>query len=118
MSGAVDELRDGYYIFGDSAYPLSDKLLTCYPGTGLGPELRSFSFHLSQLRIKVEQAFGILVQIWGILWKPLRISFDRRAKPIRALFHLHNFCIDERPKLIRREHEKKKDRPFRPILNS
>eukprot|EP00904_Undaria_pinnatifida_P012574 jgi/Undpi1/8447/HiC_scaffold_25.g10914.m1 len=117
MSGAVDNLPDGYYVLGDAAYPLSDKLLTPYPGKGLDPELDSFNFHLSQLRIKVEQAFGILVKRWGILWKPLRISFDRRPKLIRALFHLHNFCIDEGSQLIRREHEKKIDRRCRPILN-
>ena len=78
----------------------------------------SFNFHLSQLRMKVEQAFGILVQRRGILWKPLRISFDRRPKLVRALFHLHNFCIDGGSKLIRREHEQKNVQRFRPTFTS
>ena len=62
MSQAVDKLPDGYYILGDAAYPLSDHLLTPYPGQSLSPEKDSFNFHLSQLRVKVEQSFGILVQ--------------------------------------------------------
>lgn len=62
MSQAVDKLPDGYYILGDAAYPLSDKLLTPYPGKGLAPEYDSFNFHPSQLRVKAEQSFGILVQ--------------------------------------------------------
>ena len=89
MSQAVGKLPDGYYILGDAAYPLSDHLLTPYPGQGLSPEKDSFNFYLSQLRVKVEQSFGILVQRWGILWRPLRVAFDGRPKLIRALFHLH-----------------------------
>jgi len=110
MSQAVDKLPDGYYILGDAAYPLSDHLLTPYPGQGLSPEKDSFNLYLSQLRVKVEQSFGILVQRWGILWRPLRVAFDRRPKLIRALFYLHNFCIDEGSDLVDRDEEKKAKR--------
>lgn len=95
MSSRVGDLPHGYYLLGDAAYPLSNQLLTPYPGRGLSPEYDSFNFHLSQLRVKVEQSFGILVSRWGILWRPLRVAFKRRPKLIQALFHLHNFCIDE-----------------------
>ena len=109
MSQAVDKLPDGYYILGDAAYPLSDHLLTPYPGQGLSPEKDSFNFHLSQLRVKVEQSFGILVQRWRILWRPLRVAFDRRPKLIRALLHLHNFFIDEGSDLVDRDEERRQN---------
>lgn len=86
MADATAKLPRGYYLLGDAAYPISNQLLTPYPGTGLAPGMDSFNFHLSQLRVKVEQSFGILVARWGILWRP---------KLIRTLFHLHNFFIDE-----------------------
>lgn len=117
MSDRVAKLPRGYYVLGDAAYPLSDQLLTPYPGKGLRPDLDSFNFHLSQLRVKVEQSFGILVQRWGILWKPLRVSFDRRTKLIRALFHLHNYCIDEGSALLRRCDETKSVRKRRPKVS-
>lgn len=95
LAAAVEMLPYGYYIFGDAAYPLHDRLITPYPGTGLAPDYDSLNFHLSQLRVKVEQSFGIFVARWGILWRPLRVNFSKRFVLIRALFHLHNFCIDE-----------------------
>lgn len=95
MSDLVAKLPHGYYILGDAAYPLSNQLLTPYPGKGLSPDYDSFNFHLSQLRVKVEQSFGVLVSRWGILWRPLRVKFALRPKLIQALFHLHNYCIDE-----------------------
>ena len=43
----------------------------------------------------VEQSFGVLVQTWGILWKPLRVKFTGRADVVNAVFRLHNFLRDE-----------------------
>lgn len=95
LSKAVGKLPPGFYMLGDAAYPLSDQLLTPYPGKKLTPNKDSFNFHLSQLRVKIEQSFGILVGQWGILWKPLRVQFAGRGDLITALFHLHNFLRDE-----------------------
>ena len=67
--------------------------------------------------MKVEQSFGILVQRWGILWRPLRVAFDRRPKLIRALFHVHNFCIDEGSDLVDRDEEKTKTKRLRPTTD-
>ena len=51
-----------------------------------GPGL--FNFHLSQLRVKIEQSFGILVSTWGILWRPLSVGFAGRTDLIVARFQL------------------------------
>ena len=60
LSGVVGRLPRGFHILGDAAYPLSDQLLTPYPGKLLPPDKDAFNFFLSQLRVKTEQSFGIL----------------------------------------------------------
>ncbi len=57
-------------------------------------------FFLSQLWIRIEQAFGLLVAKWRIFKKPLDVKFWRTTLIIEAAFHLHNFCIDARESSI------------------
>ena len=49
------------------------------------------------MRIRIECAFGMLVQRWGILRMamPKRLSIPRIIALVNALAKLHNFCIDE-----------------------
>ena len=56
----------------------------------------AFNFFLSQLRIKIEQAFGMLVEKWRILKSPLTRNIRAAANIIMACARLHNFCINER----------------------
>ncbi|CAM9362917.1 unnamed protein product [Discosporangium mesarthrocarpum] len=79
VKSKVEILPDGYLI-GDATYPLSNRLLTPYPGTCLCPAEDVFSFFHSQARIAVEQAFGILMMMWGTLLKPLRMSLHKPGK--------------------------------------
>ena len=63
LSRATARLPRGFYLLGDdAAYPLSEKLLTPYPGRNLPRDKDSFNFHLSQLRIRVEMALGVVMQ--------------------------------------------------------
>ena len=80
--------------------PLSDELLTPYPGKLLPGDQDAFNFYLSQLRVNIEQAFGILVGQWGILWRSLRVQFADRNGLIIALFRLRNFLCDEKVKPV------------------
>ena len=77
-----------------------------------------FNFYLSQLRIIVEQSFGILVQTWGILWRPLIVSFAGRADLIAALFRLHNFLRDEGGGPVRLNEEAPNARRARPVVDN
>ena len=86
------DLPEPYFINGDNAFSLNQSLI-CPSGL---PEHDDFDFHQSSNRMPIECAFGILVQRWGILWRPLRCRFDRRAPLIGACMRLHNFCIDAR----------------------
>lgn len=117
LAKAVSGLPPDYHIIGDAAYPISDQLLTPYPGKNLPQGEDSFNFHLSQLRVKIEQSFGILVSTWGILWRPLRVSLAARPDLITALFHLHNFLQDEKVAEIRMEEEDAKSGEGRPVLS-
>ena len=95
MSDAVGRLPKDFYVLGGAAYHLSDHLLTPHPGKQLPKNKDSFNFHLSQLRVKIEQTFGIFVGQWGILWKPLRVAFHGRADLFTGLARLLNFLRDE-----------------------
>ena len=68
----VSSLPRGFYLVGDNAYSLLDTLLVPYSGVDkLDPSKDAFNFYLSQLRIRIEQAFGVLVNKWRIFKKPL-----------------------------------------------
>jgi hypothetical protein len=82
-------------VVGDNAYTLSSTLLIPYSGaTKLNPSRDAFNFFLSQLRIRIEQAFGMLVMKWRIFKRPLEVKFWRTTIIIEAAFRLHNFCIN------------------------
>ncbi|KAL3787036.1 hypothetical protein ACHAWO_003669 [Cyclotella atomus] len=68
---------------------------TPYPNTSGGPK-DNYNFFHSQLRIRIECAFGMLVQRWGILRSamPRNISIAKTITLVLAFAKLHNFCID------------------------
>ncbi len=55
-----------------------------------------FNFHLSQLRIKIEQSFGLLVNKWRVFKKPLEVNLKRVPSIVECCTQLHNFCINKR----------------------
>eukprot|EP00903_Cladosiphon_okamuranus_P019433 g17868.t1 len=118
LSKAVNRLPREYCIVADAAYPLSDKILTPYPGKGLELGFDSFNFHLNQLRVRIEQSYGILGSVWGILWRPIKVQFAGRASLIIALFHLHNFLRDERDEPLEMSEEDENSGRHRPHLTA
>jgi chloramphenicol O-acetyltransferase len=55
-----------------------------------------FNFHLSQLHIKIEQSFRILVNKWRVFKKPLEVSLTQVPAVVECCMRLHNFCMNER----------------------
>jgi hypothetical protein len=45
-------------------------------------------------RTHVEQAFAMLVQRFGILWRKLKFSLPPSTLVLPECFRLHNFCVD------------------------
>ena len=62
----------------------------------LKKENDNFNFFISQLRIRIEMAFGLMTRKWGILQHPLTIMMPHIPPLICCIAWLHNYCIDER----------------------
>ena len=88
-------LAEGLCLFGDNAYLNSEFMATPYANVRSGSK-DDYNFYHSQLRIRVECAFGILVRRWGILRSaiPKEVTVRRAIALVNALAKLHNFCID------------------------
>jgi hypothetical protein len=78
-----------------NAYTLFDTLLIPYCGVDkLDPSKDVFNFHVSQLCIQIEQAFGLLVSKWRIFKKHLEVKVFRVGHIVQACAWLHNYCIN------------------------
>lgn len=97
LTHRVEELPIGAYILGDNVYQLSEHLLTPYASTQCSSSREdSFNFYLSQLRIRVEMAFGLLVTKWRIFKEPLGVSISCVPVVVLAAMMLHNYCANNR----------------------
>ena len=93
-------LAPGLYIFGDNAYINSCHLATPFPNVRGALEhdsKDSYNYYHSNLRIRIECAFGLLVQRFGFLRKkaPRNYSMQKVIATVSCLCRLHNFLIDE-----------------------
>jgi hypothetical protein len=93
-------LKNGLVLYGDNAYINTRYMATPFPNVSSGSK-DDYNFFQSQLRIRVECAFGQLVSRWGILRSamPLNITIVRTVAMVNCLARLHNFCIDEADRL-------------------
>jgi DDE superfamily endonuclease len=93
----INALPHIYCVIGDCAYTPTEHLVPIYRGANATlPRNDNFNFYASQLRIRIEMAFGLLVKKWSILQRPLSIKMKHLSKLIVAIAQLHNFCINER----------------------
>ncbi|TMW63873.1 hypothetical protein Poli38472_014783 [Pythium oligandrum] len=98
LSSVLDRIDDPYFVVGDNPYTQSRVVMTPNNQSQLkGKKERDiYNFYVSQLRIRVEMAFGILVNKWCILKNPLAIDLNDWPSVIVSCIRLHNFCINER----------------------
>ncbi len=68
-------LAEGLCLFGDNAYINTKYMATPYSGMN-GKSHDSYNFYHSQLRIKVECAFGMFTERWTILRTALPKRFS------------------------------------------
>ena len=89
-------LAKGLCLFGDNAYLNSVYMATPYKSASGSRD--DYNFFHSQLRIRIECAFGMFTQRWGILrcMIPKKITLKKTVALVMCLAKLHNFCIDER----------------------
>ena len=94
----LPELPIGYYVIADNAYVPTEHLITPFSGSQKdNADHDSYNYYVSQLRIKIEQAFGLMTTKWRILRTPLHVKLENVGAVVLAIARLHNFCISERP---------------------
>ncbi|KAE9353657.1 hypothetical protein PF008_g4904 [Phytophthora fragariae] len=77
----VDSLPTGRYLIGDCAYVPTEHMLTPFGGSRKAISAHdNYNFYLSQLRIKIEQAFGLMTTKWRRLRFPLQHK-EKKAAP-------------------------------------
>ena len=63
------------YGVADNAYTLSEHLLIPYSGVEKNDKSKDVcNFYISQLRARIEQAFGLLVSKWRIFKRPIELK--------------------------------------------
>ena len=85
---------EGMTIVGDNAFVENNYMAIPFPGNAIDEEQDAYNFYMSQLRITIERAFGILIHRWGILRRPLGCHVQTVPALVQCLCRLHNFCID------------------------
>ena len=93
-------MKNGKVLFGDNAYLNTSYMATPYTNVAGNQQHMTkddYNFFHSQLRIRVECCFGMLVQRWGLLRMALHysISLPRIVGLVNCLARVHNFCISE-----------------------
>jgi len=92
---AIVNLPPGLFFVGDAAYSLEEHLLVPFTGSQkLNPNNDAFNFYLSQLRIRIEMAFGRLVRKFQILKRNMENKLHTASKVLMTCAKLHNFIID------------------------
>ena len=94
LRSVVEDLPTGMYCVADAAYTLHENLLIPFTGADrLDGAHDCFNFYLSQLRIRVEMAFGRLTNKFRILKGCVLGSLDRVTSIVMACARLHNYII-------------------------
>jgi hypothetical protein len=92
-------LQNGYVLFGSNAYLNLFFMATPYANVSGNPNKKSkdnYNFFHSQLRIRVECAFGMLVARWGIRMAiSNKLTVTRTIALVNMLARLHIFCLGE-----------------------
>ncbi len=93
----IQALPGLFTAIGDCAYMPTEHMAPIFQGTQRDVAKNdAFNFFASQLRIRIEMAFGLMVKKWGILNRQLGCNLRRVKYLIVAIAQLHNFCINER----------------------
>jgi hypothetical protein len=108
LGSLVKNLPGLYCVIVDCAYTATEKLVPIFRGDMARISRNDvFNFYASQLRIRIEMAFGLMVQKWGILCRSLRIKIRKVKRLIMAIARLHNYCINRRLMTEKRKLKKK-----------
>jgi hypothetical protein len=101
LTGLGQALQDGrlpaqFHIAGDEAFVCCELTLTPWPGRELETSKDAFNYLHSRQRQVIECAFGMLIQRFGIFWRPLRVGLAKWSKIVTVCAKLHNLLVSSR----------------------
>ncbi|XP_031637038.1 uncharacterized protein LOC116349641 isoform X2 [Contarinia nasturtii] len=90
-----------YVFLGDEAFPLLENLVKPYPRnqSSINRHKSIFNYRLSRARRIVENAFGIVSQIFRIFFTPIHLKISVVEDLVTVACILHNLMIDEKGSL-------------------
>lgn len=91
-------MKTPFVVLGDEAFPLLDNLMKPYPrNQSLTDQSKAiFNYRLSRARRTVENAFGILAQVFRIFTTPINLDVRSIEDLVTVTCILHNLMLDER----------------------
>lgn len=97
LNDYIEGLPGLYAAIGDCAYKPTEHMVPIFDAFhAKRKENDNFNFYASQLRIRIEMAFGMMVKKWGILNRAQSIKLRNIKRFVQAIGQLHNYCINER----------------------
>jgi hypothetical protein len=97
LGNMIENLPGLFCAIGDCAYQPTEHLVPIFGGPQANVAANSnFNFYASQCRIRIEMAFGMMSQKWGILKRPLTCKLSHVKDVVLCIAKLHNYCINER----------------------
>lgn len=88
------KLPEWVIIAGDEAYSNEYNIVTPYSDRNFIAREENFNHFLSSCRVKIEQAFGILINRFGVFWSSFRYRLRVATQIICVAAELHNFIIE------------------------
>jgi hypothetical protein len=86
----------GHFLLGDNAYKPSEKLVSTFGGANqFNVDCDNCNYYMSQCRIRVKMAFGMMVHRFGLLGSPLRVSILHVGPLMQCIARLHNFILNQ-----------------------
>jgi DDE superfamily endonuclease len=97
LSKLIEDLPGLLCVIGDCAYLPTEHMVPIFGGIQAKTTVNDdFNYYASQCRIRIEMAFGLMVQKWRILERPISVKLIKLHELVVCIAHLHNFCINER----------------------
>ncbi|XP_035919354.1 protein ANTAGONIST OF LIKE HETEROCHROMATIN PROTEIN 1-like [Anopheles stephensi] len=86
------QIKVPYYLLGDQAFAMKEYCLRPFGGMHAADSVeRHFNYRHSRARRTVENAFGILSQVFRVFLKPIELEPPVAEKVVLAAVYLHNF---------------------------
>ena len=96
LSQMIQKLPLRRFVVGDNAYVCAETLLTPFSDVEQDDQSKdAFDFYLSQMKIRIEQTFGIMTRKWRILHQLLPMHLKNFGRVFMCITRLQNFCINE-----------------------